>query len=194
MTSGRRSKKQRARVRRQAKRRTSLVSVAVVVGVLATAAVATTLVRGDSAERVASDAFVRTGAMNSMGLPVIETPGRVSGFARAGGAEVSGAFWAMGDVPLLAAVLPSWTIVNTSSHPVRLGEPHPEVRQGCCPGPFTFGERSLAPGASTTLTFELAMHPGMDGWHDIAVHVPVTSSAAEVILELGVTGDFHGSL
>lgn len=192
MTSGRRSK-QRARMRRPVKRRKPMLAVAIVGAVIVAAAVATALVGGGPAERVAGT-FVRTGATSSMGMPVIETPGRTSGVASAGGAEVSGAFWEMGDVPLMAAVLPSWTIVNDSSRPLTLGEPHPEVREGCCPGPFTFGQRRLAPGASTTLTFELAMHPGMDGWHDILVHVPVVSRAAESVLELGVTGDFHGSL
>jgi hypothetical protein len=44
------------------------------------------------------------------------------------------------------------------------------------------------------VTFELAMHPGMDGWHDIGVTVPVTSSdGRQGSLELGVTGDFTGA-
>jgi hypothetical protein len=46
----------------------------------------------------------------------------------------------------------------------------------------------------TTLTFELSMHPGMDGWHDIFVHVPVRSPNADRVLALRVTGDFRGSL
>jgi hypothetical protein len=35
------------------------------------------------------------------------------------------------------------------------------------------------------------MHPGMDGWHDIGVSVPVTTSMGQQMLNLGVTGDFH---
>jgi hypothetical protein len=99
----------------------------------------------------------------------------------------------MGWVPLNVAVRPAWTLANTGASSVVLGEPHPEVRAGCCPGPFRFGRRELAPGQSTTLTFELAMHPGMDGWHDFAVHVPVITEAGEDVLSLVVTGDFRGT-
>jgi hypothetical protein len=131
--------------------------------------------------------------LNEMGLPVVPTPGSASGSASAGGVEVTGARWEMGRVPLEVAVRPSWTLVNTSSTTVLLGEPHPEIRAGCCPGPFTIGRTELAPGESTTLTFELSMHPGMEGWHDIAVHVPVSSGVgSERLLELVVTGDFRG--
>ena len=35
------------------------------------------------------------------------------------------------------------------------------------------------------------MHPGMDGWRDIAIHVPLTSGADENVLTLEVTGDFR---
>jgi hypothetical protein len=34
------------------------------------------------------------------------------------------------------------------------------------------------------------MHAGMDGWHDIAVHVPVRAGQSEHVLQLAVTGDF----
>ena len=55
------------------------------------------------------------------------------------------------------------------------------------------GTSTLEPGASTTLTFELSMHAGMDGWHDFGVYVPVISSSGQQeYLELGVTGDFRG--
>jgi hypothetical protein len=32
----------------------------------------------------------------------------------------------------------------------------------------------------------------MDGWHDIAVHVPVSNAHGEDVLTLVVTGDFRG--
>jgi hypothetical protein len=52
----------------------------------------------------------------------------------------------------------------------------------------------LRPGRSLNITFELSMHPGMDGWHDMGVYVPVTSrSGDQQTLELGVTGDFTGT-
>lgn len=132
-----------------------------------------------------------TGEVNAMGLPVYETPGYAAGSAQAGGVTVQGANWAMGQVPLDIAVRPFWTLTNTGSAPVTLGEPEAQVREGCCPGPFEVGATTLAPGASTWLTFELAMHEGMDGWHDMGVHVPVEGAAGQEWLELNVTGDFR---
>lgn len=133
-----------------------------------------------------------TGEVNAMGLPVVETPGYASGVASAAGVSVQGATWSLGRVPLNVAVRPFWTLTNTGKEPVRLGEPKAEVRAGCCPGPFTLDDRELDPGESTVLTFELAMHEGMDGWHDMGVYVPIeTASGEEAWLELAVTGDFR---
>ncbi len=197
MTSARRAK-QRARNRKavEPRRPTLAIGLGIVAVVGLVAFVMASALGGSPAPEGTgrAEAFVKTGSMNEMGMPVIETPGGASGVARAAGAEVEGATWQMGNVPLLVAVRPSWTIVNTSSQPLLLGEPHPEVREGCCPGPFTLGTHRLASGASTLLTFELSMHPGMDGWHDIFVHVPVRSSNADRVLSLRVTGDFGGSL
>ncbi|HET7489743.1 MAG TPA: hypothetical protein VFJ85_17585 [Acidimicrobiales bacterium] len=136
-------------------------------------------------------ALAPTGEVNAMGMPVVATPGTAGGHAAAGGVEVTGADWALGTVPLNVAVRPAWVLRNTGSNTVTLGEPKAEVRTGCCPGPLTLGATTLAPGASTTLTFELSMHPGMAGPHDLGVHVPVSSGAAVEHLTLGVTGDFR---
>ncbi len=129
--------------------------------------------------------------LNDMGMPVIPTPGSADGTISAGAVEVTGAAWDMGEVPLNVAVRPSWTLHNTGSTPVTLGEPHAEVVEGCCPGPLVLGTQTLAPGESTTLTFELSMHPGMDGWHDLLVHVPVTDPSSTDRLTLSVAGDFR---
>ena len=142
----------------------------------------------------ATGAAARTGERNAMGMPVIETTGTASGTASAGPVQVADANWALGRVPLNTAVRPHWVLRNTGAEPVRIGQPTAQVRQGCCPGPFTVGADVIPPGGSTTLSFELSMHPGMDGWHDIAVHVPVAAGAAGAAqdhLTLGVTGDFR---
>jgi hypothetical protein len=127
-----------------------------------------------------------------MGLPVIETPGSAAGSAHAGGIVVDAARWDLGTVPLDVAVRPTWTLRNTGHEAVTIGEPHPEVRAGCCPGPFAIDQTTISPGEEATLSFELAMHAGMDGWHDIAVHVPVLGGSGAEMLELEVTGEFRG--
>jgi len=130
-----------------------------------------------------------TGKVNAMGVPYVTTPGSATGTAQLGPVKVVGSNYALGRVPLDVAVVPSWTLTNTGNAPVQLGEPVAQVREGCCPGALKLGATTLAPGASTTLTFELAMHPGMDGWHDMGVYVPV--SGQDGALELNVTGDFR---
>lgn len=170
-----------------------VVSVVVVV-VAVGAALALSRSGGGAAAATpeATGALKVIGGTNAMGFPYVETPGSASGAASAGIVEVDGANWTMGQVPLDVAVLPSWTLRNTGSTLVTLGKPQAEVRKGCCPGPLVLGANTLAPGESTTLTFELSMHPGMDGWHDMGVTVPVTGAdGAAQTLALSVTGDFR---
>ncbi len=51
-------------------------------------------------------------------------------------------------------------------------------------------ETDTAPDAA--LTFELSMHPGMDGPHDMTIHVPVQyTDGTNSVLDLAVTGDFR---
>jgi hypothetical protein len=167
-----------------------IVFVGAVAGIVITSGGAPdTTVDGAQAASAATE-LTPTGEVSSMGLPVVETPGYASGVAENGGVTVQGANWDMGQVPLDVAVLPFWTLTNTGSTEVTLGEPQAEVRAGCCPGPFALGAATLAPGESTVLTFELAMHEGMDGWHDMGVYVPIEGSE-QGWLELGVTGDFR---
>lgn len=159
---------------------------------LALAAGVTAAALGGAGTDNSAGGLERTGAVNEMGMPVVETPGAGSGTAEAAGIVVDQASWALGEVPLNVAVRPTWTLRNTSDRTVTLGEPHPEVREGCCPGPATLGTRTLEPGATTSLTFELSMHPGMDGPHDLGLHVPVDDgTGAEQYLTVDVTGDFR---
>ena len=117
------------------------------------------------------------------------TPGfAASGTATTGGVSVTGSEIAMGAVPLNVTVTPTWTLTNTGTSTVVLGEPHASVNEGCCPGPLTLDQIELVPGASTTLTFPLQMHPGMDGPHDFDIHIPV--DGPDTVLTLGVTGTF----
>ena len=130
---------------------------------------------------------------NTMGMPIIATPGTAIGTVSANGITAEPATWALGQVPLNVAVRPNWTFTNTGSDTVTLGEPHVQINQGCCPGALTYeGSTILAPGAETDLTFELSMHPGMDGAHDMTLHVPVTHGDGSTnTVAVTVTGDFH---
>jgi hypothetical protein len=183
------------RNRRPARRpgRRSIATPWTVIGVAVVLAAAVALAAAVTTEEHESSrtTVAATGEVNDMGLPVIEAPGAATDRAVAAGVEVTGAHWSLGTVPLDTAVRPSWVLRNTGDTAVELGEPHPEVREGCCPGPFSLGQARLEPGESTTLTFELAMHAGMDGWHDIAVHLPVAGAETADVLTLGVTGDFR---
>lgn len=127
-------------------------------------------------------------AVGPMGGAIVDQDMVRSETFTAGPVEVIGSTVEMGDVPLNVTVVPSWTLTNTGSEPVDLGDPHASVIQGCCPGPLQLGTRTLAPGESTELTFPLQMHPGMDGPHHFTVHVPV---GADDLLELQAIGDFH---
>lgn len=186
-----------ARVRRyQSKlaarrRRVLVIAGLVAVGLGAVLAIGVAIANRHPGNDSSSDQAA-TGEVGPMGGRVIATPGKATGAAAAAGVEVTKANWALGRVPLMMTVKPTWTLRNTSSQTVTLGQPHPEVVKGCCPGPLTLGATTLAAGASTTLDFPLQMHPGMDGPHDLVVHVPVQPTGADpATLALRVTGDFR---
>ena len=181
------------RRRRTALVRPSTVSAAVaVVGLAVVLAVFLSRSEERAGDRVAVvDTPAATGETNSMGMPILDTPGEATGTAAAGPVEVAGANWALGRVPLNVAVRPAWMLRNMSDEIVTIGQPHAEIREGCCPGPFGVPSQTIPPGGEVPLTFELSMHPGMDGWHDMAVHVPLMAGSEQHTLTLGVTGDFR---
>jgi hypothetical protein len=169
------------------RRRIAGFTAAGALGLFAAISVAGSVAGEDTAS---PSSIVETGEISSMGMPVIETPGAPAGSTTAGSVEVTGASWELGTVPLDVAVRPTWTLRNTGTEPVLVGEPHPEVREGCCPGAFSIDTTTIQPGDSATIGFELSMHAGMDGWHDIAVHVPLRAGTTDHVLELDVSGDF----
>lgn len=165
---------------------TAVAAIVVVGG--ATVAIAGIASTGSSS----TSSYVRTGETNTMGMPVIETPGTSSGEATAQDVKAMPASFALGRVPLNMAVRPTWTIQNGGTDVVTIGEPHVQINQGCCPGAFSLkGSNTLAPGAKADLSFELSMHPGMDGMHDMTIHVPIKhANGSTDTLNLGVTGNF----
>lgn len=107
------------------------------------------------------------------------------------GLMVDGSTIDLGTVPLDTTVTPTWTITNTGSATVALGEAHASVIEGCCPGPLTYSDPLLEPGESTQLAFPLQMHAGMDGPHDFDVHVRY-GNGPDDYLTLKVVGNFAG--
>ncbi len=124
-----------------------------------------------------------------MGGELVDADMVRSGTATAGPIEVIGSTVEMGDVPLDVTVVPTWTLSNTGTEPVALGQPHASVIEGCCPGPLVLDDQVLEPGATTSLSFPLQMHLGMDGPHHFTIHVPVGDGGD--VLELQAIGDFH---
>ena len=141
----------------------------------------------------AGSAAEPTGETNSMGMPIIATPGAGSGVAEGDGVAATPSRWELGRVPLNVAVRPNWQLENTGTQAVTFGAPHVQINEGCCPGALTYsGPTTLQPDQSTELTFELSMHPGMDGAHDMTLHVPVQyADGTTSVLDLAVTGDFR---
>jgi hypothetical protein len=181
---------QRTAERRHARHRTWLIAAAAIAVVGASVAAITLASSGGSSGTTAGG---RTGEINSMGMPVLETPGTSSGSITAGAITATPSTWALGRVALNVAVRPTWQLSNTGTHPVTIGDPHAQINEGCCPGAFALqGPSTLDPGATAGLSFELSMHPGMDGPHDMTIHVPVENADGTTeTVALSVTGDFR---
>ena len=83
------------------------------------------ITRGGSS---ADTAATRTGETNSMGMPIIATPGAGSGVAEVDGVTATPSLWALGRVPLNVAVQPNWKLANTGIQAVTLGTPHIQIK------------------------------------------------------------------
>lgn len=182
--------KNRLAEHRRARRRTWLLFAAVVFAVVGVSVAAIVIATSGGSS---SATYRKTGEFNSMGMPVLETPGVSSGTVVSENITATPSLWALGRVPLDVAVRPTWLLRNTGTGQVTIGEPHAQINEGCCPGPFTMqGPTILDPGAETNLSFELSMHLGMDGPHDMTIHVPVQlADGSTETVTLSVTGDFH---
>lgn len=52
-----------------------------------------------------------------------------------------------------------------------LGDPFVQVHEGCCPPQAIISTNRLRPGEIATVSMRYTMHPGMDGEHDLRIHV-----------------------
>ncbi len=182
---------QRSAERRHARHRTWLISTAAAIAVVgASVAVVTAAATGGPSDSTSGG---RTGEINAMGMPILQTPGTSTGSVTTGAITATPSTWALGHVPLNVAVRPTWQLSNTGTDPITIGQPHAQINEGCCPGAFTLqGPNTIDPGATTDLSFELSMHPVMEGPHYLSIHVPFQNADSSTeTLDLEVTGDFH---
>ena len=126
--------------RASTRRRWTIAAVATAAAVVGVGA----LVAGQSSEP--SQAVpTPTSEINEMGMPIIQTPGTGLGPTVSGSVDVDYGIWQLGSVPLNTAVRPQWQLRNTGEEPVVIGEPRPEVREGCCPGPIELSTQTIPP-------------------------------------------------
>ncbi len=181
----------RTEERRHAHHRTWLLTAAAAIALVG-ASVGVIAAATSGGTSASGTTFKRTGEINTMGMPVLETPGTSIGTVTADRITATPSTWALGRVPLNVAVRPTWLLHNTGTDAITIGEPHVQINRGCCPGAFTVqGPSTLNPGVDTKLSFELSMHPGMDGPHDMTIHVPVHHADGSTgTINLSVLGNF----
>ncbi|MBZ0296735.1 MAG: DUF1573 domain-containing protein [Anaerolineae bacterium] len=71
-------------------------------------------------------------------------------------------------------VTSSFEIQNVGDETLVIVTPWVEVHEGCCPPQAEIGNKQLRPGEITTVSMTYMMHPGMDGPHDLRIHLRST--------------------
>lgn len=67
-----------------------------------------------------------------------------------------------------------------------------QVHEGCCPPQAVVDEESLRPGEITTVSMRYTMHPGMDGPHDLRIHL-ATNDPDNPEIELTALSNWGGN-
>jgi hypothetical protein len=63
-------------------------------------------------------------------------------------------------------------VANVGDRVLRFtNDPYLQVVKGCCPPTIDIGSKVLQPGQTTMITFNLMMHDGMGGYHDLRLHL-----------------------
>jgi uncharacterized protein DUF1573 len=76
-----------------------------------------------------------------------------------------------GDLIVNNFVTSSFEIQNVGDETLIILSPWVEVHEGCCPPQAVISNQRLRPGEIATVSMRYQMHPGMDGPHDLRIHV-----------------------
>ena len=76
-----------------------------------------------------------------------------------------------GDLIVNRYVTSSFEIQNVGDQTLVVLSPWVVVHEGCCPPQATISNQKLHPGEIATVSMRYMMHPGMDGPHDLRIHV-----------------------
>lgn len=76
-----------------------------------------------------------------------------------------------GDLVVNGFITSSFEIQNVGDETLVVLTPWVQVHEGCCPPQATISNQRLRPGEITTVSMRYTMHPGMDGQHDLRIHL-----------------------
>lgn len=76
-----------------------------------------------------------------------------------------------GDLLVNGFITSSFEIQNVGNETLVVLTPWVQVHEGCCPPQAIISNRRLRPGEITTVSMRYTMHPGMDGQHDLRIHL-----------------------
>jgi hypothetical protein len=76
-----------------------------------------------------------------------------------------------GDLVVNRFVTSTFEIQNVGDETLVLLSPWVEVHEGCCPPQAEISKQQLRPGEIATVSMRYTMHPGMDGQHDLRIHL-----------------------
>lgn len=82
-----------------------------------------------------------------------------------------------GDVVVNRFITSSFDVQNVGDETLVIVTPLVKVHEGCCPPQATINKQQLRPGEIATISMNYTMHPGMDGPHDLRIHVQSTDPA-----------------
>jgi hypothetical protein len=68
-------------------------------------------------------------------------------------------------------VTSSFQIQNVGDETLIILSPWVQVHEGCCPPEAVISNQRLQPGEIATVSMSYTMHPGMDGPHDLRIHL-----------------------